>query len=242
MNQQMDHCELDSGDGRRYFCKKVAEMNYQELQFGAKVFDPMVDQPCVIIFRQKVERMPGVGNAPLRDFFNGSTERHLSRKDLFDRSRRPPRDLFALSVLLWGFPTNQHGICQAAFQNWQLLIRWVNQILTNRNMTHQQFTDMIPVIDAIPGLGISSFSKFLYFCRCSIAGHRCLILDDRVAKGINKLEGDEFKDIREATRSNRHRNYSIYPQYLALMERLAINMDVSSDSIEYILWKTAILK
>ena len=214
-------------------------MNYQELAFGARLLDPSGDQPCVRVSRARVELFPGADNALLDAFFNGCAEKHLSRKKVFAMNRRHPQELFALSVLLWGFPTNQRGVCSSAFHNWQRLMDWIDHIMAQKDMTQQQFVEMSPEMDGISGLGISTFSKFLYFAGCSIDGHRCLILDNMVAKGIGNLEGEEFEGFKVATQNNRHRFYTNYPLYLAEMEHLATSTNVHVCSVEYVLWLAA---
>jgi hypothetical protein len=211
-------------------------MNYQQLQFVAHFLDPIKDQPSVKVQQQKVQRFFGAEPMLLASFFDDQEIVYLSRKEIFSRSRRGPTDLFALSVLLWGFPTNQHGVCGHALQNWENLMEWVGHLRRNREMTLQQLEEMIPHMHNMRGLGISTFSKYMYFMGCRINGHCCLILDDRVAKGIWNLTGSEFDDLKAATQNNNHRVYRNYPAFLEAMENISTTMGVASHNLEYVLW------
>lgn len=211
-------------------------MDYNQLSFAVRLLNPLVDQPPAIIRRRTFERIPSEETARLLQlFFDEKQDAFLSRKKVFIRNGRN-RELFALSVLFWGFPSNQHGRCTSAFQNWEQLIDWCGVVGRNRNITQQQFLQMSQQMQNMHRLGVSIFSKFLYFSSGSIDGHRCLILDNQVARGIQLLQGPEFEDLKDAVIGSHHRYYRYYPQYLAAMENLANQIGVCGDRMEYVLW------
>lgn len=212
-------------------------MDYRELSFAARLLNPMSDQPPVLVRRNSLAGIPGNNTDILLNAFFGTEERRwLSRTNVMNLSRKNIVS-FSLSVLFWGFPTKYHGICGRAFQNWDALLTWIRSLRRNRSMTHQQFEEMIPVMhNALHGLGISTLSKYLYFTGCSIDGHRCLILDNQVAKGINRLTGNEFVSLKDAVQNNRHRHYIYYSLYLEAMNNLSTNIGVPAQNLEYVLW------
>lgn len=216
-------------------------MNYQELSFAARLLDPLTDQPSVKIRRHSLTNIPGNNvDGLLTLFFGTEDNRQLSRPEVLALSHSSNVELFALSVLFWGFPTNQKGICNKAFQNWDTLLDWIRVLRRNRSKTLQQFEEMIPMMHrGMRGLGISTLSKYLYFTGCSINGYPCLILDNQVAKGIDNLIGNEFNDLRMAVCNNHHRYYRNYPSYLEAMHNLSLNIGVPAQNLEYVLWLAA---
>lgn len=213
-------------------------MNYPELSFTARLLDPMLNQPAVHVLRNSLNQIPGNNTAGLLSLFFGvNDERYLSRSEIMSLSRRKNVDLFSLSVLFWGFPTNQHRVCTSALQNWNTLLGWARRVRENRLMTRQRFVEMIPTMhNDLRGLGISTYSKYLYFSGCSIDGNQCLILDNLVVKGIHNLTGIEFDELKDTVQNNRHRYYRNYPLYLEAMQNLSLNIGVPAHNIEYVLW------
>lgn len=211
-------------------------MDYHELSFAVRLLNPLMDQPPVRVKRESLNRLSGREETRFLDlFFGDNSEVFLSRNDVFKRSHGT-NDKFVLSVLFWGFPANRRGICAKAFQNWPHLLDWIGYLRGNRELTRQQFDAIIPQMHNMHGLGISMFSKYLYFTGCSINGHRCLILDDQVAKGISRLAGNEFDGLKAATQDSHYRFYKNYPSCLEAMENLANQLGVSGDQLEYVLW------
>lgn len=211
-------------------------MDYNQLSFAVRLLDPFKDQPPVSINRHTLERIPCVETERrLQLFFGDSQKSVLSRNDVFKRKSRD-RELFALSVLFWGFPGNQHNVCTHAFQSWNHLIAWCREIGRYRNITLQQYAMISQQMQNLRGLGVGTFSKLLYFSSNNIDGHPCLILDYQVAKGIQLLQGLEFCELKDAVAPNHYREYRNYPLYLAAMDNLANRLTVSGDRIEYVLW------
>ena len=216
-------------------------MNYGQLFFAAHLLDPMDDQKQVYISRKTLSHIPEPDvSRLLQYFFGNASEKYLSRRDVFKQNRRRNMELSMLSTLFWGYPSNQRGICRSAFNSWNELTVWFHYISQNQEMSLQQFIEMIPRMQNIHGLGVSTLSKFLYFSGCQIGGHRCLILDDQVVKGVSLLRGEEFETLKSAITNNRHRLYRNYPGYLEEMDSLALQMGVSSaERLEYVLWLAA---
>lgn len=216
-------------------------MNYQELSFASRLLNPLSDQPKVEVLRRSFANIHGNNTEDLLTLFFGTEDsRYLSRSNVMALSHRRDVNLFSLSVLFWGFPMNQHKICQSAFQNWDTLLGWISTLRRNRSITQQQFVEMIPIMhNDLHGLGIATLSKYLYFTGCSINGHNCLILDNQVAKGIDNLAGNEFNDLKQAVCNNRHRHYRNYPSYLEAMHNLSLYIGVPAQNLEFVLWLAA---
>lgn len=155
-----------------------------------------------------------------------------ARKYLFCYYRRNT-ELFLLAILFWGFPLNRN-LLSAVFQNWNQLVKFARYLKNHKTLTLTEFNALIPKMENMPNLGITTFSKLFYFNGISIDGHLSVILDSFVIKGISNLQGDSFKDLKACTLPRRYRFYRYYPQYLASIHQLAGNNAV--DSVEYTLW------
>ena len=211
-------------------------MNYQELEILSRFINPLIDQGPVVVKAQSFSSITTEnGKRLLISFFQGREEVALTRKDIL-KIRRGNIELFLLSVLFWGFPSNQRGRCTKAINNWDALVILANAIKNHPNMTNAGFRGHFHAMDSITGLGISSYSKILYFLQVSIEGNQCLILDNMVAKGITNLMGNEFQHLRAATECVRHRYYRYYPLYLEAMNNLSTDIGVPAQNLEYVLW------
>lgn len=209
-------------------------MNYNELLILSSFLDPKYDQGPVLVKRCTMVAIPSENTERLCNlFFNGQDYIYLSRKDLFRLFHRNT-ELFLLAILFWGFPKNQRGRCTAAFQNWNNLVGFARYLKNHPNLTLNEYYTLIPTMDQIPNLGISTFSKLFYFFGVSIDGHLSVILDSFVETGISFLQGNGFTYLKDSVLHRRYLRYRYYPQYLAAIHQLAGNNAV--DSVEYALW------
>ena len=211
-------------------------MNYNEFSVITGFLDPLKDQGAILVEADHLNRISSDNTDRLCQLFFGEQNQVLlTRKDVL-RSRRGNVELFLLSALFWGFPQNLWGRCTCAFNNWDLLVAMTNQIRRHPGMTSEDFEGLFQTMDAMGGLGISTFSKFFYFLQASIDGYPCLIMDDLVARGIAGLVGEEFDQLHEAADNGRHRYYANYPRYLEAAADLALENGVPEHNIEYTLW------
>ena len=211
-------------------------MNYDDFLVISGFLDPLEDQGSVLVEADRLNRIPSDRTRRLSQLFFGERNQVLlTRKDVL-RSRRGNVELFLLSVLFWGFPLNQRGRCARAFNNWDRLVAMTNQIRRHPEMSFQDYEGFFRAMNAMGGLGISTFSKIFYFLQASIDGYPCLIMDNLVARGISRLEGDEFIQIHEAADNGRHRYYANYPRYLEAARTLALMGGIPEHNIEYTLW------
>ena len=67
------------------------------------------------------------------------------------------------------------------------------------------------LLDDMPGIGISTYSKFLYFLNSSICGYKALILDGNI---INILSSKIFIDFYDLSIINHYNAGDKYPLYL----------------------------
>ena len=206
-------------------------------------YDPLRDQKPTEIRHRSLLRAEQYANNPrplnnaFRTFFRMNDTVFLTRKDVFSSASEDNVHLFVLKVLLWGFPTNLHGICRFVFESWNNVISFARDILASPDLTREYYLNhYVPIIGRCRRVSIAFFSKLMYFAGASIDGHRCIILDSRVRKGIGRIQGERLDGLRNSIR--RYNNYRDYAEYVAQISLLNNNplLRVSPDRIEYALF------
>ncbi|MBZ9652660.1 8-oxoguanine DNA glycosylase OGG fold protein [Psychroflexus montanilacus] len=140
--------------------------------------------------------------------------------------------LFILKTLMWGYPTKGRG------NNLNNLLKDEKfELLTSTLYKYHESTITIKQlsedIKSIPGLGLSTMSKFVYFLDARLDGHKTLILDNRIIQVINS---DSYKEL-NGLKGIRSGNAILkYPLYCETMDKLAQSIDVESDQIEMFLF------
>lgn len=209
-------------------------MTFDQLSFAARLLNPLKDQPSVKVCERTMRAIVAPDSERLNNlFFQGRETVLQSRKDLM-AIHRNELDLFTISVLYWGYPSNNWQRCSYAMNSWQELIPLVREIRYHRNMTDQYYRDLIPLMSDINNLGISTFSKLFYFAGATIDGKSCLIFDNMVLKGIGHLEGDIFDRLRNSVVGSDR--YEAYLRYLDAIDELSGPRTIPPANIEYVLW------
>ena len=104
--------------------------------------------------------------------------------------------------------------------------------IPNQNLNAAQIQEVYNNMCDIQGLGkygMATKAKLLYFFNVSFEGKKCLILDSKVVKNLNRF--DEFPGTEWAA------NQKCYPNYLSLMDELAMIHNVSSEQLEMFLFR-----
>lgn len=212
-------------------------MDYTQLSIISSFLDPLADQSPIRIRRDIIERIQNARTQRLCQLaFGDKDELYLSRNNLF-RLSTGNIERFLLSVLFWGYPQNNRGRCMKAFECWDSLIDFARQIRHHPDMNLDDYEQLIPIMhNNLPGLGISTLSKILYFSNATIEGKKCIILDDNEARGIASLTGPETIDLRTPLINGHHRLYRNYPLFLNALHDIANNLQIPAHNIEYTLW------
>ena len=100
--------------------------------------------------------------------------------------------------------------------------------IQNKNLNAAEINDVFDRFRAVKGLGISTYTKLLYFFNVSFEGKKCLILDKWVLKSLNYF--DEFAG------TDWQKTEVCYLTYLNRMDELAEIHHVSSEQLELFLF------
>lgn len=162
--------------------------------------------------------------------FNNQKAITLNRFDLINS--RHNLESFTIKTLMWGYPTKGRGknidklLEPTNFNN---LIK-ILEHYQDRNITIEQLKSDIK---RIPGLGLSTITKFTHFLGTTIEGKKAVILDNQIIEAINTNRFEEFKSIQGISYDNAQ---SKYVNYITIIDKLANKMKVYPDQIEIFLF------
>ena len=157
----------------------------------------------------------------------------ISRQDIFDTKNT---EELILKVLYWGYPYGMRGkhfdkiLCDFSKlkKNMEELILAKDILNTNRSLE-----DYIENIENITGLGLSTFSKLLYFFEIKYDNYPCLIFDDKIIKVINNKHFEEYSNFNKI---NDYNKTSTYLSYLQTTNNISKELKTIGENIEFFLF------
>jgi hypothetical protein len=172
----------------------------------------------------------GTAGTALRAVFAGSSEVTLSRSDLRCLAENEDLAQFVIATIIWGYPRGMRGNnVTSLVRDFDALIRLLSSV---RGKPVEDWKSHYAQLASISGVGLSTHTKFLTFLSVAVQGHTALILDDRIIRiaqcGIFQ-ELAPLHELKNAVRS--------YPRYLECMHRLAGELAVSAERLEFFLFE-----
>ena len=151
-----------------------------------------VSEHAVTIKKKNWERVFKF-NENIEPLFMGGEKIIISRSDIFSTNNSNEK---ILKTLMWGYPTARIGNADTINK----ILKKESMIKIERHLEHKSITN--PCVD---GVGLSTFSKWLYFFKAEHKGIPCIVLDSVVTNaiisgGFKEFEGfiiKEYSDIEE---------------------------------------------
>lgn len=165
-----------------------------------------------------------------QEIFNCAENICLSRKDVHDTNNV---ELFILKTILWGYPKGMRG---KNFENIYRNLNALSQILNVSDRAFLKTDDLYELqnkLHKIEGLGLSTYSKLLYFRGFKFDSVPALILDERLIRVFKNKIFAEFELLAHVSQYNSEK---MYPNYLQLMDQLSEQLHVSGEQIEQFLF------
>jgi hypothetical protein len=193
---------------------------------------PLLQQACV----SKRETWRNIKD-PDREFqrliepFTGGEYVMISRKDLFGLGSRGPSVGFLYATYIWGYPNGGRGRFASVVANKARILRVLRSV--QENVDAMEWSATCNAVKGILGLGVSTFTKLLYFLRVKIAHRPALILDSKVIEVLKRKVFPELASLAEIRYDSAMREY---PQYLRTMADEAGKLDVRPDKLEMFLF------
>jgi hypothetical protein len=175
-----------------------------------------------------IEWLPELNNR----LFQGKSELEQSRQDILSEAC-PIRELI-IKTIYWGYPQGMRG---HHFKNIldaiQPLEVALEDIKKTENPGKKEFESLSDCYLKVTGLGMSTFSKILYFMDVRFNGNPSLILDQRLIDVFKSLNFSEFNGLRSIRYDNTNRHYL---DYLDTMNDLATKLETEGENLEQFLF------
>lgn len=156
----------------------------------------------------------------------------ICREDLFDLGRNEPSPRFLYATYIWGYPNGGRGHFASIIENREDILDLLRAI--RRNAAEPDWPAICRTVADIPAMGISTFTKLLYFMRVSIDGKPALILDSKIIEVFRRrVFPAEFGHLAGIRYDSAMRTY---PEYLSTMADKARTLRVSPDQLEMFLF------
>ena len=155
--------------------------------------------------------------------FGTKAEVEISREDIFNEKDTEKK---IVMTLMWGYPTGGRG------SNITNLLKNLDNLKTtldsikNKNLSDQDFNVLIQQFKTIPRLGMSTWSKFLYFFNVKINSIKCQIFDIKIVESLNK------KQFSELIGNTWEQTIPDYRSYIKLAEDLANKINSDPEQVE----------
>lgn len=154
----------------------------------------------------------------------------LTRFDLLNS--RYDLESFILKTLMWGYPTKGRGRnieTMLEIRNFERLVKILKSYQEREISINQLQND----VKSIPGLGISTITKFTHFLNTTIDGNKAVILDIQIMEAINTGRFEDFNHLKGITYDNAPK---LYPEYLITINELSKAIGAKPDQIEMFLF------
>jgi hypothetical protein len=165
----------------------------------------------------------------IEQIFDEKNQITLNRFDLINSSWNIEE--FIIKTLMWGYPTKGRG------KNIDNLLKEENfKTLSKKLETYRESEITIETLKEdlkIPGLGLSTLTKFTHFLNTKINGFKTVILDNQIIEAINTERFEELNSLKGIKYENAVRKYV---DYIKLIDKLSKQTRSEPDQIEMFLF------
>ena len=161
------------------------------------------------------------------EIFATETEVEISREDVLNENDPKKR---IVMTLMWGYPTGGRG---SNIDNILHQLDYMETLLLqvkNKSLTKDEANALTNEFMNIRGLGISTWSKLLYFYNVEIESKRCQIYDSKIVGSLNK------KQFSELVSQNWKQDVNHYYKYIKFADDLAKRICARPDQVELFLF------
>jgi hypothetical protein len=156
----------------------------------------------------------------------------ISRQDIFNTGDSIKESI--VKTIYWGYTGGMRGNHFVnILKNIHLLESTFKELKTKSQSTNNDFEHFTLVFKNIPGLGLSTYSKLLYFLNIRFNNYPALILDQKLIDVFTNKYFEDFFELDRITYSNAERNYL---KYLLITNKVAIDLNTQGENIEQFLF------
>jgi hypothetical protein len=165
------------------------------------------------------------------NLFGDKSTLTISRQDIFET--KEPREII-LKTIYWGYTAGMRG---NHFVNILKHIDKIeNALLTLKQKltpTDNDFHELTIAFKNVAGLGLSTYSKLLYFFKISFNNNPCLILDQRLIDVFASKAYSNFQHLSNIRYDNAEKKYL---DFLKFARQVASNIETEGENIELFLF------
>jgi len=164
-------------------------------------------------------------------FTNGELE--ISRQDIFNVENSPREKI--LKTIFWGYPNGMQGGHKSfvgILRNIDNLEEILINLHNNSDLTLDDLKKAQNDFKRISGLGLSTYSKLLYFFDIKINNNPCLIIDRRL---LDVFKSDFFADF-NSLKKIKGDNEKKYFDCLRIINNVAETLETKGENIEQFLF------
>lgn len=167
----------------------------------------------------------------LSELFNDDKTILISRADLFKMAKSNNIKKFIVATILWGYPRGMRGNhFETITDDFKILEETLEEVRGGIKDWSKHYL----IINKIKGLGLSTYSKFLYFLDVKVNKEKALILDIRIINVLQSAPFDELSSLKGISYTTAVKRY---PDYLEHMNKLAHQFKVESGKLEMFIFE-----
>lgn len=167
------------------------------------------------------------------NLFENQAILNISRQDIFNTTSSTRE--FILKTIYWGYTSGMRGNHFInILKEIQTLESTFNEMKDKSNLTSSDFVYLTKAFKQIPGLGLSTYSKLLYFLGMKFNNNPCLILDQRL---IDVFVSKTYSDYSSLSRINYNNAESKYLDYLDITNKISHDLKTHGENIELFLFQ-----
>ncbi|EJG1669797.1 hypothetical protein BWH95_RS23515 [Vibrio parahaemolyticus] len=166
----------------------------------------------------------------ITSLFGGKSELNLRRQDLKKIAGSQNYKKLVIATIMWGYSSGMRG---NNFLKVLGQLDVITSLLVYAAKGIDDWESHYDQVKAIDGLGLSTYSKFLYFIGGEVEGNKALILDVRVIQAIKTELYREFQCMRKITYTNAP---VLYPEYLKVASDFAKSTGCLAEQVEMFLF------
>jgi hypothetical protein len=169
----------------------------------------------------------------LNDNYFTNEQLQISRQDIFDITNSPKEKI--LKTIFWGYPNGMQGGHKSFAGILSKIDRLVEILSDLQDSNDLKFEDLKKAQNSfkpINGLGLSTYSKLLYFFDVKINNIPCLIIDKRL---LDVFQSNTFADFTSLSKIKGD-NEKKYFDCLTIINSAAERLETKGENIEQFLF------
>lgn len=163
--------------------------------------------------------------------FGGQPTLTISRQEIFETENLREQ---IIKTIYWGYTGGMRGNHFVnILKHIELIENTLRNLTNTNNPTTDDFNKITTIFAGITGLGLSTYSKLLYFSKQTFNDNPCLILDQRLIDAFVSKTYSEFNSLSNINYYNKERKYL---DFLKLLNQLSKRLETAGENIEQFLF------